>query len=154
MPIHHREPGLLSALAQRSVAAEIITDAVHVHADTVLWALHAAAENLYSVSDGCSATAAKNSHRCTLGSLEVRREGTIAKVVAPQRLAGTLAGGATFLTEHPHRLWKGWGPGATPTDQKQLLELFWRRQQLYFKKSSSRFCNRFDARSLKFLGVF
>lgn len=145
MRVHHRSPGVLAPLRQGLLTAEIITDDVHLDREFVQWNLRAAPDHLYAVSDGCSAVGARKNAQLTLGSLALKREGAAAIVAA----SGTLAGGATYLTEHPARILKG----LPAREQKQLFSIFHATQARLFKSLAKRNggTNHFDAKTLKFV---
>jgi hypothetical protein len=109
-----------------------------------LWSAQAARGALYAVSDGCSAVGARKGQPLTLGSLKLKREGKAAVVASN----GVLAGGATFLVEHPALLKRL----ADVTDEN--LKLYYSLQQKMFmgKCRCARLHNHFDARTLKHLG--
>lgn len=145
MRVHHRTPGVISPLSQGVCTAEIITDGEHLDREFVLWNLRAGAEHIYAVSDGCSAVGARANTELTLGSLKLKREGRTAVVAN----TGTLAGGATYLTEHPALLF-----GAHEKTSARELQIFHKLQSQFFKKiSSSRACNHFNSKTLKYLGT-
>jgi N-acetylglucosamine-6-phosphate deacetylase len=144
MKVHHREPGVLAPLARGLLTAEIITDGVHLDPQFVHWCTCAARGKLYAVSDGCSAVGARKGARLTLGSLKLRREGPAA-LTSP---GGVLAGGATFLSEHPSLLAKQLGA----TEARKLLPLFHELQSRLFRSGVASGRNHFDRRTLRFVG--
>lgn len=148
MRTHHREPGVLAPLIEGKVTAEIITDGIHVDPRMIAWALHACPGRLYAVSDGCCAIAAPRGKPLRLGSLKLTRRGGAAYVAG----TGTLAGGATFLTEHPRRLQSALHD-LVPA--KGLLSLYFGVQRTLFptllRRPKAR--NHFDRKTLRFLGA-
>lgn len=147
MRTHHRDPGVLAPLRKKLVTAEIITDGLHLDPEFVLWCWAAAGSQLYAVSDGCSAVGAPKRTKLTLGSLNLERRGKAALVAE----TGTLAGGATYLADHPCGLATCLGDHRA---NKRLLGLFHETQSKIFPKASrsNRGRNYFDSKSLKFLG--
>lgn len=145
MRVHHRSPGVLAPLRQGLLTAEIITDNIHLDREFVQWSLRAAPDHLYAVSDGCSAVGARQDAKLTLGSLVLKRDGAAAVVAE----SGTLAGGATYLTEHPARVLSG----LRLTEQKKLMTIFYSTQSRLYKSfaKKNRGTNRFDAKTLRFI---
>jgi N-acetylglucosamine-6-phosphate deacetylase len=146
MRLHHREPGLLALVEQNLATAEVITDGVHLDPSFVFWCMKAGGPSFYAVSDGCSAVGCSASKQTlTLGSLILRKKDAAAVVAK----TGTLAGGATYLAEHPARLWKGRNSDSAV---RSKLALFHRVQASLFPGfKSSRVKNVFDAKSLRFI---
>lgn len=145
MKVHHREPGVLSALSKRLVTAEVITDCEHLDCDFVHWVLSAGGDSVYAVSDGCSAIAAKRGQALTLGSLSLYADGRVARVKGTH----TLAGGATYLTDHPAFLF-----GGQTLKHPKSLEIFFKRQASFFKGvAKARRQNHFDRQTLRYLGT-
>ncbi|MEW6058112.1 MAG: hypothetical protein AB1540_16015 [Bdellovibrionota bacterium] len=150
MKVHHRSPGVLPALEQGLITAEIITDGVHLNADFILWCLKAAPQNLYAVSDGCSAVGAKKNQKLTLGSIVVTLKGAVA--VAAQN--NVLAGGATYLAEHPRRLVRS--ASQTLNNPDELFALFYEIQSQLFKRAAAghhEVRNLFNPKTLSYLGT-
>lgn len=144
MRVHHRNPGVIAPLSHGLCTAEIITDGVHLDREFVLWNLRAGAGHLYAVSDGCSAVGARKGQPLTLGSLKLKREGQTAVVAK----TGTLAGGATYLTEHPALLF-----GGHEKTSPRELQIFHKLQSQFFKNRIVRArSNYFDAKTLRFTG--
>lgn len=148
MRTHHRDPGLLSALSQGLVTAEMITDGIHVDIDFVHWCLKAAPDHIYAVSDGCSALGAKSRVGLALGSLKIERRGDAAYVKGTK----TLAGGATHLCQHPRGLCKA---SHRDSDRKRLLSAFYAIQSRLFPDIARkvRGQNSFNAETLQYLGT-
>jgi len=146
MRIHHRDPGWLAPVIRKQITAEIITDGEHIDQDFLSWAIQAAGSQLYAVSDGCSVAGCTKHQKTTLGDLKVQRAGKVAVVSK----TGTIAGGATFLTDHPALL------KDIPLKAERLLALFYERQCEFFPDthhSSQAPRNVFCAKSLKFQGT-
>ncbi|MBE6908676.1 MAG: N-acetylglucosamine-6-phosphate deacetylase [Ruminococcaceae bacterium] len=90
-PIHHREPGVIGAAAERDVYAELICDGLHVHESVVRMAFRLFPERLCLISDSVRCCGMPDGNY-TLGGQEVflrDRRATLAD--------GTLAGSATNL---------------------------------------------------------
>lgn len=148
MRIHHRAPGLLAPLLKGHATAEIITDGEHISPEFILWCWRAVGSQLYAVSDGCSAIGATAKQSLTLGSLKIRRKGSVAVVAE----SDVLCGGATHLTQHPailSRRLKKHGP--LP---KTFLHIFYRHQKREFSSvRAAPLSNHFDPRSLRYIGT-
>lgn len=120
MRFHHRDPGLLGALLSHGkCTAELITDGVHVAPPVALWLNSSFLGRIYGVSDGCAAMGSKAGQSLSLGSLKLEKRGPVAYVKGTQ----ILAGGATFLSEHPSLLLRGAPRSARPSAQ-EISQLF------------------------------
>ncbi len=146
MRISHRNPAALKSLQTGKMTAELITDCVHVDSSFLLFTINSLKNSLFAVSDACSGT--------TLGDVNVEiktnRDHLKAAYVYKTQ---TLAGGASFLTEHPEyclRLWKK--SGHTIPNTKSFFELFYKTQsELFpdFKKYYKREKNAFSRSNWK-----
>lgn len=86
-PFHHREPGLVVALAEsEDVAVELIADGVHVHPAALRAVMAAAAGRFVLITDAMAAAGAADG-RYRLGPLEVTVSGGTARLPS-----GTIAG--------------------------------------------------------------
>ncbi|MBI2606384.1 MAG: hypothetical protein HYW49_09920 [Deltaproteobacteria bacterium] len=162
MMVHHRAPGVLSALAQGRLTAEIITDGIHVESEFLRYTASAIGSRLYGVSDACSALGAPAQTALTLGSLKVRRQGDAAYVGGARAglpSAPVLAGGATWLTSHPARLLRSWKrsqPTRLPS-AAEVFPIFYRIPSRLFPRKARLIRhrgNRFRRSDWKFLGSY
>ena len=91
-PIHHREPGLIGAAAEReTVTAELICDGLHVHPSAVRMAFRLLPERLCLISDALRCCGMPE------GAYELGGQPVFLKDGAAQLADGTLAGAATNL---------------------------------------------------------
>lgn len=137
MHYHHRDLGGLQALFSKTQTTnEIISDTFHVN-PTLLWNLFSLfPKKLYAVSDGCAATTSKvtfcrkteRETTPTLGNVYLEKRGHVALVKG----TSTIAGGATFLTEHPHLIHKAI-PEVSP---RHILRLFTPKWHVNFANSN------------------
>jgi N-acetylglucosamine-6-phosphate deacetylase len=114
-PLHHRDPGLASAVLVRDeVMAEIICDGVHVHSPMIRVALAAkSADRIMAITDGTAASGLATGGLASLGGRRICvRDG------AAHLVDGTLAGSVAtmdlvfrFLVHHV---------GVSPTEASRL----------------------------------
>lgn len=91
-PIHHREPGVIGAAAEReTVTAELICDGLHVHSSAVRMAFRLFPERLCLISDALRCCGMPE------GAYELGGQPVFLKDGAAQLADGTLAGAATNI---------------------------------------------------------
>lgn len=97
-PMHHRDPGpvaaALSAAARGTAAVELIADGVHLADATVAMVMDVAGPGSVVLVSDATAAAGMPAGRYLLGGLEVQVEGTTARLVHGDSLAG---GAGTLL---------------------------------------------------------
>jgi N-acetylglucosamine-6-phosphate deacetylase len=91
--LHHREPGIIGALSDRDVHAEIICDGIHIHPSVIRLMFHLCPEKMIIVSDSMSASGLEDGEY-VLGGLPVHVENKKATLAD-----GTIAGSTTNLYE-------------------------------------------------------
>jgi N-acetylglucosamine-6-phosphate deacetylase len=154
MSIHHRDPGVLTLLESHAdFTGELIHDLAHVHSAVCQLMHRSYPGQVYAVSDACSALGGRAHASSRLGPVSVCK-GAHAAVVEGTH---TLAGGATWLTDHPRFIWSQLAAGRrTPLLARRLLDAFYRPQLRIFAKwgrpARSEFQNRFDLKTLRWLG--
>jgi N-acetylglucosamine-6-phosphate deacetylase len=96
-PIHHREPGLVVALLERSeVTVEMIADGVHLHEAVVRDVARLVGRRLALVTDAMAA-AGLGDGDYRLGRLGVRVRDGVARVAEPDGSTGPIAGSSLTL---------------------------------------------------------
>lgn len=153
MKIAHRNPAALTSLLKGKMNAEIITDGAHIDPSYLYFILKSLHENLYSVSDACSALHSKSSSN-TLGSIKiVSKNNPNGLPAAFVQNTQVLAGGASFLTSHPEFLIKFWEKNElTLPEFKKFLMLFYKIPNSIFKlKTYVSQNNYFNSKTLKFI---
>lgn len=95
--LHHREPGIVGAVNDSSVFAEIISDGVHIHPSVLRLMFTACPEKMVLVSDSLCACGLADG-RYELGGLEVVVKDSKATLVD-----GTIAGSTTTVYESMKR---------------------------------------------------
>jgi N-acetylglucosamine-6-phosphate deacetylase len=91
-PLNHREPGLVGAiLTSEEIAAEVICDGVHVHADMVRMAVAAkGVSRMMAITDGVAAAGLQEGARATLGARQIAVRNSAA-YLDDGTLAGSIA---------------------------------------------------------------
>lgn len=90
-PLHHRNPGLIGALSDYNVRAELIADGIHVHPSVIRLIYKVAGEKLILISDSMRATGLSDGEY-VLGDLKV-----FVKNGKATLSDGTIAGSTTTL---------------------------------------------------------
>lgn len=90
-PLHHREPGLIGAVLDNPVRAEIIADGIHVHPTLIRLMFKTAGERMILISDSMCA-AGLHDGEYVLGGLTVHVTGGKASLAD-----GTIAGSTTTV---------------------------------------------------------
>ncbi len=153
MKIAHRNPAAITPLLQGKMQAEIITDSYHIDSSYLNFVFKSLSHSLYSVSDACSALCS-HSKTNTLGSIQVVTKTSHSHLpIAIVKKSKILAGGASFLTDHPSNLIKNWNTKKLekPT-YNDLLKLFYKIPSLAFGKFKKYYQNQnnyFDSKSLR-----
>lgn len=91
--LHHREPGIVGAVNDSNVFAEIISDGVHIHPSVLRLMFTACPEKMVLVSDSLCACGLADGHY-ELGGLEV-----VVKDAKATLVDGTIAGSTTTVFE-------------------------------------------------------
>lgn len=93
-PLHHREPGVIGAAAERDdVLVELICDGIHVHPSVVRLTYKLFGRNVVMISDSMEATGMPDG-TYSLGGQEVNKAAKLATLSD-----GTIAGSATNLMD-------------------------------------------------------
>lgn len=157
MHIHHRSPGALEQLVfSKHTQTELITDGEHIHPALCWHVLRSFQGQAYGVSDACPALGCADGTVTTMGPIPVQRKGATAIVKGKPQ---TLAGGATWLTQHPERLWRALPKQMrTPKNARMLLSAFYKLQQQAFSKfvknsPQQKIKNHFDVQTLSYLAT-
>jgi N-acetylglucosamine-6-phosphate deacetylase len=133
--IHHRNPSVLPYILNQKLTAELITDTFHIDAKMCAFLIQIFSKSIYGVSDCCSALGVdKNSNlkKLTLGSLNIIKKDKIALT----KDLNILAGGASWLTEHPFLLKKAFlkNPNIIIPNQEKIFSLYYKIQNKLFIK--------------------
>jgi len=89
-PIHHREPGVIVALMERSeVVVELINDGLHLHPSLVRWVMATVGDDRAALISDAIAAAGADDGLYTLGASTVRVRDGRAELVDGSSLAGS-----------------------------------------------------------------
>lgn len=144
MKIHHRLPGVLPFLERNELTSEIITDGIHLNIEFTKFLIDSLPNSLYSVTDACSALGSKKNDSITLGDLKLIKNNKIAMIKA----TNVLAGGATWMVDHPALFKKYF-------NNIEFFKLFYQIPASLFPNISKKLKyrkNLFDSNSWKFIG--
>jgi N-acetylglucosamine-6-phosphate deacetylase len=92
-PLHHREPGVITALLDSDVTLELVVDNVHIHPALVSWTVRVAAAGRIALITDAIAAAGVGDGAYRLGGLEV----TVLDGVARLTQGGSIAGSTLTL---------------------------------------------------------
>jgi N-acetylglucosamine-6-phosphate deacetylase len=88
-PIHHREPGVITALLDSDVALELVVDNVHVHPALVRWLMGRAVPGRVALITDAMSAAGMGDGEYLLGGLAVRVRDGVARLAAGDSIAGS-----------------------------------------------------------------
>ena len=88
-PLHHRDPGVITALLDSDAVLELIADNVHVHPALVGWVLRSAGAGRTALITDAIAAAGQHDGDYRLGGLEVTVQGGVARLAHGGSLAGS-----------------------------------------------------------------
>ena len=88
-PLHHREPGVITALLDSDVTLELVVDNVHVHPALVSWVCRAAAAGRIAMITDAIAAAGAGDGDYLLGGLEVSVRDGVARLTHGGSIAGS-----------------------------------------------------------------
>jgi N-acetylglucosamine-6-phosphate deacetylase len=88
-PLHHRDPGVITALLDSDATLELIADNIHVHPALVGWVLRSAGRGRTALITDAIAAAGQDDGDYLLGALEVTVQGGVARLVHGGSLAGS-----------------------------------------------------------------
>ena len=88
-PLHHREPGVITALLDSDATLELIVDNVHVHPALIDWVFRVAAPDRTALITDAIAAAGQDDGDYILGTLEVTVDGGVARLTHGGSLAGS-----------------------------------------------------------------
>jgi len=88
-PLHHRDPGVITALLDSDAVLELIADNVHVHPALVGWVLRSAGAGRTALITDAIAAAGQDDGDYRLGGLEVTVQGGVARLAHGGSLAGS-----------------------------------------------------------------
>src|SRR5262249_44850880 len=92
-PLHHREPGIITALLDSDVPLELVVDNVHIHPALVSWTMRVAAAGRIALITDAIAAAGVGDGAYRLGGLDV----TVLDGVARLTHGGSIAGSTLTL---------------------------------------------------------
>lgn len=92
-PLHHREPGVITALLDSDVTLELVVDNVHIHPALVSWTIRVAAAGRIALITDAIAAAGVGDGAYRLGGLDV----TVLDGVARLTEGGSIAGSTLTL---------------------------------------------------------
>ncbi|HEY3629252.1 MAG TPA: N-acetylglucosamine-6-phosphate deacetylase [Jatrophihabitantaceae bacterium] len=92
-PLHHREPGVITALLDSDVTLELVVDNVHIHPALVSWTIRVAAAGRIALITDAIAAAGVGDGAYRLGGLDV----TVLDGVARLTQGGSIAGSTLTL---------------------------------------------------------
>jgi N-acetylglucosamine-6-phosphate deacetylase len=88
-PIHHREPGVITALLDSDVALELVADNVHVHPALVRWLMRRAGAGRVALITDAMSAAGMGDGEYVLGELAVRVRDGVARLAEGDSIAGS-----------------------------------------------------------------
>ncbi len=88
-PLHHREPGVITALLDSDVTVELVADNVHVHPALVAWVMRAAAPARVALITDAIAAAGAGDGEYRLGGLDVTVREGVARLAGGGAIAGS-----------------------------------------------------------------
>ncbi len=88
-PVHHREPGVITALLDSDAVLELIVDNVHVHPGLVGWVCRKAAPGRIALITDAMSAAGIGDGEYLLGDLRVRVRDGVARLAEGDSIAGS-----------------------------------------------------------------
>jgi N-acetylglucosamine-6-phosphate deacetylase len=88
-PLHHREPGVITALLDSDVALELVVDNIHIHPALVSWTCRVAAAGRIALITDAIAAAGVGDGEYLLGALDVTVRDGVARLTRGGSIAGS-----------------------------------------------------------------
>jgi N-acetylglucosamine-6-phosphate deacetylase len=88
-PLHHREPGVITALLDSDVTLELVVDNVHIHPALVSWTIRVAAAGRIALITDAIAAAGVGDGAYQLGGLDVTVLDGVARLTSRGSIAGS-----------------------------------------------------------------